>query len=67
MTENCHPEQRDCLRPLVGRIYSLIIRFFAKEAQNDRRIVILRNANACVPLREGLFVKYQILRNRGSG
>ena len=37
--QHCHPEQRDCLRPLAGRIYSLIIRFFAKEAQNDWNIV----------------------------
>ena len=32
---HCHPEQRDCLRPLAGRICLLNIRFFAKEAQND--------------------------------
>ena len=31
----CHPERRDCLRPLAGRICLLKIRFFAKEAQND--------------------------------
>ncbi len=33
--QHCHPEQRDCLRPLAGRIWLLKIRFFAKNAQND--------------------------------
>ena len=40
---HCHPEQRDCLRPLAGRIYSLSIRFFAEEAQNDKEFVIARS------------------------
>ena len=34
----CYPEQRDCLVPLAGRLYLLRIRFFAKEAQNDRNV-----------------------------
>ena len=34
-----HPEQRNCLRPLAGRICFYGIRFFAKEAQNYWNIV----------------------------
>ena len=29
LLRHCHPEQSDCLRPLAGRIFLLIIRFFA--------------------------------------
>ena len=67
LTFYCHLEQRDCLHPLVGRIFLSKIRFFVKEAQNDRNVIarseatwrsetytiILSNAIAYDPLREG--------------